>query len=296
MSTSTPTPIWFITGSSSGLGLALTLHALRAGHRVIATSRNPSKNPDLVTQVEALGGVWLALDVTSPELDELMSKVVDVYGAVPDVVVNCAGYAAIGAFECFSEQEARAQFDTNFFGPLKICRSVIPAMRERRSGVIVNISSAAGVVSRPSRCLYGSSKFALAGLTESLYYELQPFSVRVLLIEPGAFVTPFAASIQYPAQPIPEDYKDTITDVVIEATKKFADSAPGDTDKGAGVIFDAVMREGAFKDLVNANGKEWLRVPLGSDALRRWREKVNDLEGNFGAMEVVGRSTDREEV
>ncbi|PQE29597.1 short-chain dehydrogenase reductase SDR protein [Rutstroemia sp. NJR-2017a BBW] len=285
MSTSSPTPIWFITGSSSGLGLALTLHALRAGHRVIATSRNPSKTPDLVTQVEALGGVFLALDVTSPELDDLISKVVEVYGTMPDVVVNCAG-----------EQEARAQFETNFFGPLKICQRVIPAMRERRSGVIVNISSAAGVMSKPSRSMYGSSKFALAGLTETLYHELQPFSVRVLLIEPGAFVTPFASSIQYPAKPTPEDYKDSITDVVTNDTKKFADSAPGDTEKGAGVIFEAVMREGAFKGLVDANGKEWLRVPLGSDALGRWRNKLADLEGNLGAMEEVGRSTDRERV
>jgi NAD(P)-dependent dehydrogenase (short-subunit alcohol dehydrogenase family) len=100
MPTPTP-PIWFITGSSSGLGLALTLYALRAGHRVIATSRNPSKTPDLVTEVQALGGVWLALDLATPELDDQISKVFEVYGYVPDVVVNCAGYAAIGVCECF---------------------------------------------------------------------------------------------------------------------------------------------------------------------------------------------------
>lgn len=100
MSTTTPS-LWFITGSSSGLGLALTLQALRAGHHVIATSRTPCKSPDLVTKVEALGGTWRALDLASSELDNQISKVFEVYGRVPDVVVNCAGYGAIGAFECF---------------------------------------------------------------------------------------------------------------------------------------------------------------------------------------------------
>ncbi|TVY86263.1 putative oxidoreductase, partial [Lachnellula willkommii] len=197
-------PIWFITGCSSGFGKSLALLALRSGHKVIATSRNPSKSPDLVSQVEKLGGVWHALDVCSPEpeLAKAIEKATSVWGRI-DILVNAAGYALLGAFETISDKEARAQMETNFFGPLTLTRLVLPAMRARHSGTIVQISSATGLEAKPSRSLYSASKFGLEAFSEALYHEVKPLGIRVLLVEPGWFGTNFSHALVTPAVELP---------------------------------------------------------------------------------------------
>lgn len=175
MSTESKPLVWLITGSSSGFGTSLTFIALKAGHKVIATSRNPSKTPELVQQVEDLGGIWLPLDVN--ETPEVLQKVVDEgtkrFGRI-DVLANVAGLAILGALEdfrlvfshqmarwkdqavglgeqgrtaniCQSPKEAQLVMDTNFFGPMKLTQAVLPQMRARKSGTIVNFSSGAGI-------------------------------------------------------------------------------------------------------------------------------------------------------
>lgn len=151
---------WLITGCSSGFGLQLTRHALAAGHHVIATSRTPSKTPDLVREVESAGGRWLSLDVTSPRSADVITAL-EKDGTHVDVLVNSAGVARAGPAEAFSEDEIRELMEINFFGPYRLMRAVVPFMRARRSGVIVNLSSGSGLGARESLGGYGASKSAL---------------------------------------------------------------------------------------------------------------------------------------
>jgi len=156
-------PVWFITGCSSGFGAGLARLALSAGHKVIATSRNPSKTPELVQEVESKGGNWLQLDVCSPDLPKVLDKALSIHGQI-DVLVNNAGFSLLGAVEDISDIEARSQMETNFFAPLNIIRHLLPSMRSRRTGTIVNISSTAGQVALPAVGIYAASKHALEGI------------------------------------------------------------------------------------------------------------------------------------
>jgi NAD(P)-dependent dehydrogenase (short-subunit alcohol dehydrogenase family) len=160
---SSTSPVWFITGCSSGFGTGLVLTALNAGHRVIASSRNPSRTPDLVSQVRSLGGHWLTLDVAAPNANDVVKEALRIYGHI-DYFINNAGYSLLGAIEDFSEEECRQQFDVNFFAPLKLIQTVLPSMRERGSGTIVNISSMSGLDGIATCGLYSASKFALEGM------------------------------------------------------------------------------------------------------------------------------------
>lgn len=154
--------VWFITGCSSGFGAGLARLALNAGHKVIATSRNPSNTPELVKELESKGGSWLKLDVCSTDLPNVLDKALSIHGKI-DVVVNNAGFSLLGAVEDISDSEARSQMETNFFAPLNIIRHLLPSMRKRRTGTIVNISSTAGQVALPSVGIYAASKHALEG-------------------------------------------------------------------------------------------------------------------------------------
>lgn len=164
LSTSVPVmSVWFITGCSSGFGAGLARLALNAGHKVIATSRNPSRTPELVQEVESRGGNWLQLDVCSPDLPQVLDNALSIHGKI-DVLVNNAGFSMLGAVEDTSDAEARSQMETNFFAPLNIIRHLLPRMRKQRSGTIVNISSTAGQVALPAVGLYAASKHALEGI------------------------------------------------------------------------------------------------------------------------------------
>lgn len=159
--TKTTKPLtWLITGCSSGFGLQLTRHALAAGHKVIATSRNPSRTPDLVSEVTSQGGSWLRLDADDPDCGQVVTDLEEA-GTHLDVLVNCAGFAIAGPAEAFAEDEVRRVMETDFFGPYRLMRAAVPLMRARRSGVVVNISSGAGLQARPSLSVYGAAKSAL---------------------------------------------------------------------------------------------------------------------------------------
>ena len=317
MSSLPKNPVWFITGCSSGFGLSLSLLALRNGHKVIATSRKPSNNPDAVSQVEKLGGTWMELDVCSPDATSVLDKATAIHGRV-DVLVNNAGYALLGAFETFtyipldllrvsrnlddgiiyshksSDAECRAQFETNFFAPLALCRHVIPAMRSRRSGIIINISSTAGIEARSSRSMYSGSKFALEAFSEALYDEMKPFGVRVLLVEPGAFRSSFSnkVSISGGGSKLPKDYEGTTLGTMMKYIETLqGGKSPGDVEKGCQAIFDVAMNTGQAEGM-----EKYLRLPLGKDGSERWKLKLANLQRTLDATEVIWSKTDHEDV
>jgi len=180
-----------ITGCSSGFGLLTALHFVRKGDTVYASMRNTSKAAPLdeAREKEKLALHVVQLDVTQEEsVRKAVQQVLGDAGRI-DVLVNNAGISAHGPIEETDDDETKEIFETNFFGALRVMRAVAPKMREQRSGTIVNVSSLAGVVTAPFVGTYSASKRALEAASEALYFELHPFGVRVLLIEPGGFET-----------------------------------------------------------------------------------------------------------
>ena len=155
---------WLITGCSSGFGLSLTRLVQSHGHTVIATSRTPSRHPELVAEVESAGGTWLALDVTDPDSGQLIDGL-ESTGQKIDILVNNAGSSIHAAVEQFTESEVRSQMELLYFGPCRLVRAVLPYMRSRRNGVIVNMSSGAALEGRESMGSYAPGKAALDGIS-----------------------------------------------------------------------------------------------------------------------------------
>ncbi|MBT9167586.1 MAG: Cyclopentanol dehydrogenase [Syntrophomonadaceae bacterium] len=186
-----------ITGASSGIGKACAQHLQEQGYQVFGTSRHPQSEAVELSQPgtrQSSGSLeMIEMDVND---DDSVNQTIDTVfkkASRLDAVVNNAGFGLAGAIEDTSTLEAKSQLETNFFGVLRVCRAALPIMRRQGSGYIVNISSLAGLISVPFQGLYSASKFALEGLTEALRMEVRPFGIKVVLIEPGDFGTPFTA-------------------------------------------------------------------------------------------------------
>lgn len=186
-----------VTGSSSGIGNAIVLELARNNYITYGTMRNLDKISDLKTiaDQENLKIYFKQLDVTDDNsVKNAINSIVAETGRI-DVLVNNAGYGLVGAFEDLSLDEVQKQFETNVFGVIRVTQAVLPTMRKQESGIIVNISSGAGRFGYPTASAYVSSKFALEGLTESMSYEIEPFGIRTVLIEPGVIKTNFFNSM-----------------------------------------------------------------------------------------------------
>jgi NAD(P)-dependent dehydrogenase (short-subunit alcohol dehydrogenase family) len=186
--TSSSQKVVIVTGSSTGIGRAAVETFSKAGWIVAATMRTPAKEKELGN----LPGVELkVLDVTNTaSIKQAIKDVYDRYGRI-DAVVNNAGYGLVGVFEDTTEEQIRRQFETNVFGLMAVCREVIPYLRKQGFGRIINISSVGGRITLPLYSSYHSTKWAVEGFTESLQFELAPFGIRTVLIEPGAIKTDF---------------------------------------------------------------------------------------------------------
>jgi NAD(P)-dependent dehydrogenase (short-subunit alcohol dehydrogenase family) len=181
---------WFITGANRGLGLEIATTALAAGDTVVATARRPEQAPEALT---AYGDrvLVLPLDLTDPaSIEAAVAGAVERFGRI-DVLVNNAGYGELGAFEEISPAQIERQFRTNVFGVFDVTRAVLPTMRAQRSGHVLTISSLAGIVGIAGSSVYCSTKFAVAGWSESLSEELADFGIRVTVVHPGMFRTDF---------------------------------------------------------------------------------------------------------
>ncbi|WP_025691520.1 SDR family oxidoreductase [Paenibacillus zanthoxyli] len=183
-----------VTGASSGFGMLTVVKLAERGFRVIATMREPSRKEELERRAERSGILdrlhVMRMDVTdAAAIEETVQAVLTAYGRI-DVLVNNAGYAAGGFVEEVPMEEWRRQLETNFFGLVAVTKAVLPQMRERRTGIIINIGSVSGLAAFPGFGPYAASKFAIEGFSESLRHEMSPFGVKIVLLEPGEYRTP----------------------------------------------------------------------------------------------------------
>lgn len=273
-------PVWFITGSSSGFGRLLAEELLAKGYRVIASARNPEQLSGLARQYpETL--ITPALDVTNVEQCQIaVQTALDKFGRL-DVLVNNAGFGVYGSLEEVPMQSVREEFETNVFGVLNVLKAALPSMRAQRSGTILNVSSIAGWMSFPGSGIYGASKFALEGLTESLEAELAPLGIRTVLIEPGSFETNFYGhNYQRIANEI-DDYAET-AGKTLEFFDTFQGNQPGDPIKAVNAMID-----------IANHPNPPLRLLLGSDAFDRALKNLDSVRENFVEWETTSRSVDK---
>lgn len=189
-----------ITGCSSGFGLLFAARLAAAGHCVYATMRDLTKQDALLQETARRGGKVhvRCVDVNQEaSIKHVVDEIMLAQGRI-DVLINNAGYALGGFFEDLTEEDIRAQMETNFFGVQRVCRLVLPCMRQRNNGLIINMSSIAGQTATLCLGAYNASKWALEGFSESLYYETAPFGIKVVLVEPGSYPTQiFTANAKY---------------------------------------------------------------------------------------------------
>jgi NAD(P)-dependent dehydrogenase (short-subunit alcohol dehydrogenase family) len=225
-----------ITGASSGIGKQTALLFQAKNWKVAATMREPGKADDLQKIVDL---ECFRLDVTEPEsIKSAVAGTLEEFGRI-DAVVNNAGYAVVGPFEATTEEQVRRQFETNVFGLMNVCREMLPYFREQKKGTIVNVASVGGRMTFPFYSLYHATKWAVEGFSESLQYELEPFNIRVKIIEPGPIKTDFYDRSQSIAKKEGLAAYDYLAARAIPNMQKAGESAP-DGMVVAQTIYDAV--------------------------------------------------------
>jgi NAD(P)-dependent dehydrogenase (short-subunit alcohol dehydrogenase family) len=270
--------VWLVTGASSGFGRAIAEAALAAGDVVVAAARRPEAMAELVDSAPDRVTA-LQLDVTDPDrISAAVAEVLDRHGRV-DVLVNNAGRGVIGAVEETTDDELRDLMNLHFFGPAALTRALLPHMRERGSGAVVQMSSMGGRFTFPGAGAYSATKFALEGWSEALAKEVDGFGIRVLIVEPGAFRTSFNGSgaLQI-SEPIAA-YEELIGPV--RASMADDDGAqPGDPAKAANAILQALE-----------SPEPPLRLALGNDAVDSISDTLEGAKTELAAWERVGRAT-----
>jgi len=268
-----------ITGASSGFGRALAREALARGHRVVGTVRSAEAKQafDALDATRAFGRI---LDVT--DFDAIEGAVAEVEAGVGpvDVLVNNAGYGHEGVMEESPLEEMRRQFDVNVFGAVAMTKAVLPCMRGRRRGHILNITSMGGFITLPGIAYYCGSKFALEGISEALGKEVEPFGIAVTAVAPGSFRTDWAGRSMVRTPRSLADY-DALFDPIRQAREAKSGRQPGDPAKAARAMLAAIDSASPPRHLL-----------LGSDALGLVREKLAALAAEIDAWESVTRSTD----
>ena len=268
-----------ITGVSSGFGRALAQEALAAGHRVIGTVRNREAKQAFEAG-DAGRAFGRLLDVTDfARIDEVVAEIEATVGPV-DILVNNAGYGHEGILEESSLEEMRRQFDVNVFGAVAMIKAVLPGMRQRRRGHIINITSMGGFITMPGISYYCGSKFALEGISETLSKELAPFNIYVTAVSPGSFRTDWAGRSMVRSARCIADY-DALFKPIRQARQEKSGKQPGDPVKAAHAILALIESEAPPTHLL-----------LGSDALRLVRQKLAALDKEIEQWEKVTRSTD----
>ncbi len=273
--------VWFVTGASKGLGLALVKRLLAEGYKVAATSRNVQA---LQEEVGFSGDAFLPLQVDlndTQAMADMVQQIGSQFGTI-DVVVNNAGYGQLGTLEELSDEEARANFDVNVFGTLNVIRQVMPLFREKKAGAFFNISSIAGFLGTfPGWGIYNATKFAVVGLTEALSAETKSMGISATVVYPGYFKTNFLlqGSLRTAAHPI-ADYTEA-RELETVHNEHISGNQPGDPEKAAA----------AFIQVAEMESKP-LHLFLGSDSFAMANHKIEMLQQDLNAFEHVSKSTD----
>lgn len=250
-----------VTGSSTGIGLATSLALAKEGFSTYATMRNLDRSADITSKAakEDLPLTVLQMDVDDDKsVNDTIEKIMNDKGRI-DVVVNNAGYALVGAFEESSMQDGRAQMETNFFGTVRVIKAVLPIMRKQHRGTIVNVTSMGGRIAIPFDSFYHASKFALEGLSESLQYEIEPFGVKVVLIEPGAVKSDFWKNLKLTDNIEDSPYRQVIQKLT-ESFEKMTQNAilP---EQVARIILKTVISDNPdFRNIVGEDAKSILEA------------------------------------
>lgn len=272
------TQVWLITGSARGLGRAIAEGVLAAGHKLIATSRNPHQLSDLIERYRPNIRA-VALDVTDEAAAiAAVQSAVGAFGRL-DVLVNNAGYGNLAAIEDTTTQDFRAQIETNLFGVVNLTKAAIPVMRSQGAGHILQLSSIGGRVGPIGRGAYAAAKWAVEGFSEVLAKEVGPLRIKVTIIEPGGFRTDFAGSSQTIAGDNPA-YAATVG-AVARFQREYDGKQPGDPRKAAAAILKIACHDQAP-----------LRLLLGSDAVRAAMEADRARAGIDAKWRHLSESTD----
>ena len=270
-------PVWFITGCSTGFGRELAKQVLERGHRTVVTARDPLDLDGLPAIGDAL---LLTLDVTDPsQIDAAIKAAEKKFGRI-DVLVNNAGIGYLAAVEEGEDSEVRRMFEINVFGLIHVIQAVLPGMRARRHGFIVNFSSIAGLCAFPSLGYYNATKFAVEGLSEALWQEVEPLGLKVMLVEPSGFRTDWAGRSANESKQQIADYAATAgawrTEIRDDSGKQ-----PGDPVRAVRAIIEAV--ESAHPPH---------RLLLGKNAYESATAKLETLRGEFAAWKAVSLGAD----
>jgi len=270
---------WLITGASSGLGYALAKYVLEKDDRVVMGARTLSAMTDLAGRYPKTA-LALTLDVTKPEQRVAAVEQAEARFGSVDVLVNNAAIDFVGAIEEQDERDYRTLFEVNFFGAVALLRLVLPGMRARKRGTVVNVSSMDGIASLPVNGYYSSSKFALEGLTEALWQELEPIGLRAILVEPGSFRTGIEQRTKFSGVTI-DDYAATSGAFRAMMGNIAPEMFPGDPVRAAAAIYDVVASD---------QPRHW--VILGSDAHRRIGAKLDMLRAEYESGKDMALGTD----
>lgn len=276
---------WFITGASRGFGLDVTKAVLAAGDRVVATVRsNPNELATTLSNHEDL--LVVVLDVTNEvQVKAGVETAIEKFGKI-DVLMNNAGYGLLSATEEATDAEIRKQYDTNVFGLLNVTRAILPHMRKEKSGHIINVSSLFGYgATTVGFGLYGSTKFAVEGITEGLALEVNPLGIHVTALAPGLFSTDFLAGDSYQASKTPIAAYDATVGQIRQAIGHFHGNQPGDPKKLAQVVLELAKSENPP-----------VHLPVGKDSVASFRNKVAKTEQEISAWEALSISTDHDVV
>ena len=269
--------VWFITGCSTGFGRDLARHLLARGYRAVVTARKPDDLQEFSNSPQAL---VLKLDVTdNAQIDAAVKAAHDRFGRI-DVLVNNAGIGYFGAVEESEEDQVRRMFDVNVFGLGRMTQAVLPGMRQRRSGSIVNIASLAGISPFPGLGYYCATKFAVEGLSGSLALEVEPLGIKVIVVEPSGFRTDWAGRSANESPTIIDDYAAT-SGAKREQLRAYSGKQPGDPVRAVKAIVDAVSSPNPPRHLL-----------LGNAAFDVSTARLESLLKELRAGEAVARAAD----
>ena len=276
-STTNEKPVWFITGCSTGFGRELASHVLKLGYRTVVTARNPEEVKDLADIGDAL---VLKLDVTDHVQAESAVKAAEEHFGSIDVLVNNAGIGYFAAVEESEETQVRKMFDINVFGLCRMIHVALPTMRKRRKGFIVNFSSIGGLTSFPALGYYNATKYAVEGLSEALWQEVEPLGIKVMLVEPSGFRTDWAGRSANESKHQIDDYTAT-AGLIRKHLRAISGKQSGDPVRAINAIVQAVESPNPPHHLL-----------LGNDAFEGAIAKLDGLRKEFLAWETVSRGAD----